>query len=125
MLDVGRVVREHAAHIEHGNFSILLATFAIAYPILGGLSSLAGTLLAVILIQGVMLEGLRFIGEWRSLLFGVLIVVVMLVRPNGIINRALGLGVGNRKASAQKGATNGGSAGAASPTKSDRSPEAA
>ncbi|MFM7971141.1 MAG: branched-chain amino acid ABC transporter permease [Betaproteobacteria bacterium] len=87
----GGVFAHYATHIEHNNFSILLATFAIAYPILGGLKSLAGTLLAVILIQGVMLEGLRFIGEWRSLLFGVLIVVVMLVRPHGMLNRALGV----------------------------------
>ncbi|MFM8796114.1 MAG: branched-chain amino acid ABC transporter permease [Betaproteobacteria bacterium] len=87
----GGVFAHYATHIEHSNFSILLATFAIAYPILGGLKSLAGTLLAVILIQGVMLEGLRFIGEWRSLLFGVLIVVVMLVRPDGMLNRALGV----------------------------------
>jgi sodium transport system permease protein len=93
---------------------ILLATFAIAYPIIGGLSSLAGTLLAVIFIQGFLLEGLRFIGDWRSLMFGVLIVVVMLVRPGGFLNRSLGLGLGFRrkpnpeagdaKASATKGA---------------------
>ena len=82
----------YATPIEHNNFTILLSTFAVAYPILGGLSSLAGTLLAVIFIQGFLLEGLRFIGEWRSLLFGVLIVVVMLVRPNGLINRSLGIG---------------------------------
>ncbi|MBU6194491.1 MAG: branched-chain amino acid ABC transporter permease [Burkholderiales bacterium] len=87
----GGVFAHYATHIEHNNFTILLATFAVAYPILGGLKSLAGTLLAVILIQGVMLEGLRFIGEWRSLLFGVLIVVVMLVRPDGMLNRALSL----------------------------------
>jgi len=87
----GGVFAHYATHIEHNNFTILLATFAIAYPILGGLKSLAGTLLAVILIQGIMLEGLRFIGEWRSLLFGVLIVVVMLVRPDGMLNRALGV----------------------------------
>ena len=85
----GGLFAHYATHIEHHNFTILLATFAIAYPILGGLASLAGTLLAVIFIQGFLLEGLRFIGEWRSLLFGVLIVVVMLVRPNGFLGRAL------------------------------------
>lgn len=88
----GGVFAHYATHIEHNNFSILLATFAIAYPILGGLSSLAGTLLAVIFIQGFLLEGLRFLGEWRSLLFGVLILVVMLVRPSGLLTRSLGLG---------------------------------
>ncbi len=93
----GGVFAHYATHIEHNNFGILLATFAIAYPIIGGLSSLAGTLLAVIFIQGFLLEGLRFIGDWRSLMFGVLIVVVMLVRPGGFLNRSLGLGVGFRR----------------------------
>jgi branched-chain amino acid transport system permease protein len=54
-------------------------------------------LLAVIFIQGFLLEGLRFIGDWRSLMFGVLIVVVMLVRPGGFLNRSLGLGLGFRR----------------------------
>ena len=89
----GGVYAHYATHIEHGNFGILLATFAIAYPILGGVSSLAGTLLAVIFIQGFLLEGLRFLGDWRSLLFGVLIVVVMLVRPNGLLTRSLRLNI--------------------------------
>ena len=96
----GGVFAHYATHIEHHNFGILLATFAIAYPIIGGLSSLAGTLLAVVFIQGFLLEGLRFLGDWRSLLFGVLIVVVMLVRPGGFLNRSLGLGVGFRRAPA-------------------------
>jgi branched-chain amino acid transport system permease protein len=93
----GGVFAHYATHIEHHNFGILLATFAIAYPIIGGLSSLAGTLLAVVFIQGFLLEGLRFLGDWRSLLFGVLIVVVMLVRPGGFLNRSLGLSLGLRR----------------------------
>jgi branched-chain amino acid transport system permease protein len=81
-------------HIEHGNFTILLATFAIAYPILGGLKSLFGTVLAVVFVQGVLIEGLRFMGDWRSLLFGALIVAVMLVRPSGLLTRSLSLPAG-------------------------------
>jgi branched-chain amino acid transport system permease protein len=93
----GGVFAHYATHIEHNNFGILLATFAIAYPIIGGLSSLAGTLLAVIFIQGILLEGLRFLGDWRSLLFGALIVVVMLVRPSGFLRRSLGGSFGRTK----------------------------
>jgi branched-chain amino acid transport system permease protein len=88
----GGLFAHTTTHIEHGNFSILLATFAIAYPILGGLKSLAGTLVAVVFIQGVLIEGLRFLGDWRSLLFGALIVAVMLLRPGGLLNRPLPLG---------------------------------
>lgn len=85
----GGLFSHTTTHIEHGNFTILLATFAIAYPILGGLKSLAGTLVAVVFIQGVMVEGLRFLGDWRSLLFGALILVVMLVRPGGVLSGPL------------------------------------
>ncbi len=93
----GGVFAHYATHIEHNNFGILLATFAIAYPIIGGLSSLAGTLLAVVFIQGFLLEGLRFLGDWRSLLFGALIVVVMLVRPSGFLRRSLGESFGRTR----------------------------
>jgi branched-chain amino acid transport system permease protein len=72
--------------VDHLTFSILLATFAIAYPILGGLSSVFGTLVAVIFIQGILVEGLRFLGDWRNILFGLLIVLVMNLKPEGIID---------------------------------------
>ena len=72
--------------IEQAQFGVALATFAIAYPILGGLSTVVGTLLAVIFIQGFLIEGLRFLGDWRNLLFGALIVVAMNVRPRGLLD---------------------------------------
>src|SRR5205809_1967799 len=59
--------------IEHANFNVLLATFAIAYPFVGGLRTVFGTLAAVIFVQAFLIEGLRFLGDWRNLLFGALI----------------------------------------------------
>jgi branched-chain amino acid transport system permease protein len=85
----GALFAHYTTHIEHSNFTILLATFAIAYPILGGLASLLGTPLAVIFIQGFLLEGLRGLGDWRNLLFGALILAVMLLRPRGFLSRPL------------------------------------
>lgn len=89
----GSIYAHYTTHIEHASFGILLATFAIAYPILGGLGSVFGTVLAALFVQGFLIEGLRFLGDWRSLLFGVLIVVVMLVRPNGLLTRSLRLNI--------------------------------
>lgn len=85
----GGLFAHYATHIEHGNFTILLATFAIAYPILGGLASIAGTVIAVIFIQGFLVEGLRFLGDWRSLLFGAMILLVMLIRPSGVDRKSV------------------------------------
>jgi len=81
----GGLYAHYTTHIEHSSFNILLATFAIAYPIVGGLRSVFGTLLAVIFVQGFLIEGLRFLGDWRNLLFGALIVLAMNLRPGGFL----------------------------------------
>jgi branched-chain amino acid transport system permease protein len=85
----GGLYAHYTTHIEHTNFSILVATFALAYPIIGGLASVLGTLIAVIFVQGFLVEGLRFLGDWRSLLFGALIVLAMNVRPRGLVDAAM------------------------------------
>jgi branched-chain amino acid transport system permease protein len=82
----GGLFAHYTTHIEHTNFNILVATFAIAYPIVGGLASVFGTLAAVVFVQGFLIEGLRFLGDWRNLLFGALIVLAMNVRPHGLLD---------------------------------------
>ena len=81
----GGLYAHYTTHIEHASFNILLATFAIAYPIVGGLRNVFGTVLAVIFVQGFLIEGLRFLGDWRNLLFGALIVLAMNLRPSGFL----------------------------------------
>ena len=95
----GGLYAHTATYVDHLTFTVLLATFAIAYPILGGLSSVFGTLLAVIFIQGVLVEGLRFLGDWRNIVFGLMIIAAMNLKPSGlfdaptarILKRAIGL----------------------------------
>jgi branched-chain amino acid transport system permease protein len=82
----GGIFAHYTTHIEHTNFNILVATFAIAYPIVGGLASVFGTLAAVVFVQGFLIEGLRFLGDWRNLLFGALIELAMNVRPHGLLD---------------------------------------
>jgi branched-chain amino acid transport system permease protein len=82
----GGIFAHYTTHIEHIQFGVVLATFAIAYPILGGLSNVFGTLLAVVFIQGFLIEGLRFLGDWRNLLFGALILLAMNLRPRGLVD---------------------------------------
>ncbi len=87
----GGLYAHYTTHIEHTSFNILVATFAIAYPIVGGLASVFGTLAAVVFVQGFLVEGLRFLGDWRNLLFGALIVLAMNLRPDGLVDaRVLG-----------------------------------
>ncbi|MDQ5850203.1 MAG: branched-chain amino acid ABC transporter permease [Pseudomonadota bacterium] len=83
----GGIYAHYTTHIEHSNFNVLLATFAIAYPIVGGLSNVFGTLAAVVFVQVLLIEGLRNLGDWRNLLFGALIVLAMNLRPNGLFGK--------------------------------------
>jgi branched-chain amino acid transport system permease protein len=84
----GSLYAHYTTHIEHTAFGVVMATFAIAYPILGGLSSVFGTLIAVIFIQGLLIQGLPLLigGELRNLLFGILILLAMNIRPRGLID---------------------------------------
>ena len=82
----GGLYAHSTTYVDHNTFTILLATFAVSYPILGGLSSVFGTLVAVIVIQGLMIEGLRFLGDYRNILFGLLIILAMNFRPQGLLD---------------------------------------
>ncbi len=82
----GGLYAHSTTYVDHNSFTILLATFAVSYPILGGLRNVFGTLLAVIFIQGFLIEGLRFLGDYRTLLFGLLIIAVMNLKPTGLID---------------------------------------
>ena len=44
----------------------------------------------MIFVQGFLIEGLRFLGDWRNLLFGALIVLAMNLRPQGFFGRSAG-----------------------------------
>ena len=82
----GSLYAHQVTDLDHHTFTVLLATFAIAYPILGGLTNVFGTLVAVVFIQGLLVEGLRFLGDWRMLLFGALIIVAMNFKPMGLFD---------------------------------------
>ena len=82
----GGLFAHSTTYVDHHTFSILLATFAVSYPILGGLRNVLGTLVAVIFIQGFIIEGLRFMGDYRNILFGLLIIAAMNFRPQGLVD---------------------------------------
>ena len=45
-----------------------------------------GTLLAVIFIQGILIEAFRFLEDWRLIIFGLLIILVMNFMPDGLVS---------------------------------------
>ena len=82
----GGLYAHSTTYVDHNTFTVLLATFAVSYPLVGGLKSVFGTLAAVIFIQGILIEGFRFLGDYRTILFGALIMLVMNFKPKGIVD---------------------------------------
>jgi branched-chain amino acid transport system permease protein len=84
----GALYAHYATYVSQEDFGVLLATFAIAYPLIGGTGSVLGPIAGVLFFSA-LIDGLRFLGDWRNLLFGVLIVAMMNLRPHGIVDAAL------------------------------------
>ena len=82
----GGLYAHAVSYVDHITFTILMATFAISYPILGGTKNVFGTLLAVIFIQGILIEAFRFLEDWRLIIFGLLIILVMNFMPDGLVS---------------------------------------
>ncbi len=91
----GALYAHYASYVSQEDFGVLLATFAIAYPLVGGIGSVLGPV-AGVLFFSLLVDGLRFLGDWRNLLFGVLIIIMMNLRPHGIIDAGLLRRLGGR-----------------------------
>jgi branched-chain amino acid transport system permease protein len=83
----GALFVHYSTYIDHDMIALPLAVTSITYPMLGGLGSFWGTILgAVFLIS--LTEGLRFLQEFRLIIYGALIILTMIFRPRGIIDEA-------------------------------------
>lgn len=75
-------------YIEAQNFNVLLSTYAVLYVLLGGLQTPLGPLLGATIFT-LAPEILRGVQEWRYVVFGAAIVILMVLRPQGILTRSL------------------------------------
>ncbi len=84
----GGLFAHHHVYIEPGNFGFERSIEFVLAVILGGSTVAPGALVGAGLL--VMLpEMLRFLADWRLAAFGTLLVIVLLVRRQGILDRAL------------------------------------
>ena len=95
----------HAEGYVHTNSFTFVRSFEImAFVVLGGLGSLSGAALAAAVLTAAP-ELLRGFGEWRMVLYSLLIIATMLVRPQGLLgSRELSLGFLWRRSRARAGA---------------------
>jgi branched-chain amino acid transport system permease protein len=84
----GGLFAHHHVYIEPGNFGFERSIEFVLAVILGGSTVGPGALLGA----GILVflpEMLRFVADWRLAAFGVLLILVLLVRRQGILDRAL------------------------------------
>jgi branched-chain amino acid transport system permease protein len=87
----GSLLSAYLTYIDPSSFTLLESVFILAIIILGGLSSLQGAVLgaaALVLLP----EALRHVGfpaeiagQMRQLVYGLLLIVLMLYRPQGLV----------------------------------------
>lgn len=65
------------------DFTLLVSISVICLIIIGGMGSIPGVVLGALVLKGVP-EVLRELDEYRMLIFGALLVVMMIVRPEGL-----------------------------------------
>jgi branched-chain amino acid transport system permease protein len=80
----GGLFAHQATYIEASNFGLMVGVHAVAYTLLGGLANVWGPV-AGTAFDVVFLEGLRVVGAYRMVAFGSLIVLMLMLRPGGLI----------------------------------------
>jgi branched-chain amino acid transport system permease protein len=80
----GAVFATHLQSVFPGSFSILVSITVLAIVILGGMGSIPGVVVGALALIGLP-ELLREFAEFKLLVYGAVLVVMMLLRPEGLI----------------------------------------
>ncbi|MFN0301563.1 MAG: branched-chain amino acid ABC transporter permease [Burkholderiales bacterium] len=81
----GALYAHHNTYVEPRNFDIMLGVHSLAYALIGGLGTVFGPLLGVMLDIG-LLESSRVFQGYRMIVFGGLVAVLLVFRPRGLLN---------------------------------------
>jgi branched-chain amino acid transport system permease protein len=97
----GGLYAHHFSYIEAQYFNISLSITTVLYVLFGGTRSVLGPLLGAAVFT-LLPELLRASAQWRYVLFAAVIIVVMALRPQGLvtgtdIRRLLGFATGRRE----------------------------
>jgi branched-chain amino acid transport system permease protein len=84
----GGLFAHHHVYIEPGNFGFERSIDLVLAVILGGSTVAPGALVGSVLLV-VLPELLRFVADWRLAAFGTLLIVVLLIRRQGLLDRSL------------------------------------
>ena len=71
--------------VRPDNFDILVSIYVVLYVILGGVNNLFGPVLGAA-VMTLLPEYFRVLAEWRPTIFGLVIVIMLLFRPEGLLS---------------------------------------
>jgi branched-chain amino acid transport system permease protein len=80
----GSVKAHQDVSVTPDQYVFLESAFLVAAIVLGGMGTVAGVLIGATLLK-LMPEKLRFVNEYRLLIFGLLLVLMMRFRPEGLV----------------------------------------
>jgi branched-chain amino acid transport system permease protein len=87
----GALFAHSEGYIHTNSFSFVRSFEIVVFVVLGGLGSISGAILAAAVLTALP-ELLRGLGEWRMILYSLLLIASMLLRPQGLLgNRELDL----------------------------------
>jgi branched-chain amino acid transport system permease protein len=84
----GALYAHNFSFIEAQYFNSFLSMYVLLYVLFGGVQTAWGPLIGTSIFT-LLPEFLRMGGSWRYVVFGVIIVLMMALRPEGLITRAL------------------------------------
>ncbi len=84
----GGLYAHYTTFLNHQAFGLNLGVIAVAYALVGGFGSFIGPVVGVVFFL-ILTEGLRFLGEYRMMIYGIMVVLAMNVRPHGLIDEAI------------------------------------
>jgi branched-chain amino acid transport system permease protein len=82
----GAVYASQIRSIQPELFTLNLSIMILACVVFGGMGNIWGVILGAVIL-GYIPEKLRFLSEYRIIFFGLLMVVIMNIRPNGLVPR--------------------------------------
>jgi branched-chain amino acid transport system permease protein len=83
----GALFAHFTTFIEPANFSVMLGIHALAYVLIGGIGHVTGVVLGVGL-DILVFDALREISQYRMILFGGAVALLLRIRPQGLIDPA-------------------------------------
>jgi len=80
----GSFYAHYMLHVTPDGFGILVSVYIVLYVVLGGTNNLWGPIVGAT-IMTLVPEMIRGIAEWRPTVFGLMIIVLLLLRPDGLL----------------------------------------